>query len=175
MKSESRNNKTAYSSRLNMERSIISRDHRAMAVGQCQKQSCRTRIKLLNRVQDRLLKVKEQAYRLSSINTNTSLPVHFGEQKGFAPHENQSASFSFLSPQEFQPFPSEFITPPLDPARRASALFRPPCFGPRRNRPRESMLKRDLNSRVGDERVGDDTDVDMLLAKWTTLPVTFMK
>lgn len=37
------------------------------------------------------------------------------------------------------------------------------------------MLKRDLNSRVGDEKVGDDTDVDMLLAKWTTLPVTFMK
>jgi hypothetical protein len=38
------------------------------------------------------------------------------------------------------------------------------------------MLKRDLNSRVGDERVGDDTDVvDMLPAKWKTLPVTFMK
>lgn len=37
------------------------------------------------------------------------------------------------------------------------------------------MPKGDLNSRVGDEKVGDDTDVDMLLEKWTTLPVTFMK
>ena len=122
------------------------------------------------------LEIKEQAHRLPSINTNTSLLVHFGEQKGFALHGSQSPGCSFFSPQEFQLLPSGFITPPLDPARGASSLFRPPCFKPKGNRPKEGILKRDLNSRVGDENVGYDTDVvDMLLAKWTTPPVTFMK
>lgn len=46
--------------------------------------------------QDRLLKVKEQAHRMPSINTNTSLPVHFGEQKDFAPHEISEFLSEFL-------------------------------------------------------------------------------
>ena len=85
------------------------------------------------------LEIKEQAHRLPSINTNTSLLFHFEEQKGFALHGSQSPGCSFFSPQEFQPLPSGFITPPLDPARGASSLFRPPCFKPKRNRPKEGI------------------------------------